>query len=178
VIHFTTMNGNKELEALGLLGHLATTSYRVFQPNVSIIYIFYHIQLALWDTAGLERTNSLGKAYFHEARAVLLVYNMKNETTAMELQHWAEEATEKVNRKPLYFVIGTHSDKVDHAERDSIKQKLEHRLSDYEIEMYFEVSNENGRGFDECIKTIVRALTRERGVLPDPNPYTKPVCDC
>lgn len=127
--------------------------------------------MVLWDTAGLERTNSLGKAYFHEARAVLLVYSMKEESTAIDLRHWAEEAQEKVNRSPLYFVIGTHSDKFDPAERSTMKQKLSRRLVDFKIEEYFEISNVNGKGFEECLKTIAQKILMEQeGVRNIPNP--------
>ena len=54
------------------------------------------IKVQWWDTAGMERFNSLTSVYYRGADAVILVYDVtKYSTFARIKDHWMEEVTFK-----------------------------------------------------------------------------------
>jgi len=47
------------------------------------------VKLKIWDTAGDERFRSLTNMYYHDAQAVILVYDTTNEESVKSLNYWA-----------------------------------------------------------------------------------------
>eukprot|EP00128_Syssomonas_multiformis_P007911 Colp12_sorted_trinity150504_noHs@2133 len=48
--------------------------------------------LHIWDTAGQERFRSIAKAYYRNAHAILLVYDVFDPPTMASVMNWLEEA--------------------------------------------------------------------------------------
>ena len=46
------------------------------------------IKFLIWDTAGQERFRSIGKIFYTDARAVILVYDITNEKSFEEIQNY------------------------------------------------------------------------------------------
>ncbi|CAF3760425.1 unnamed protein product [Rotaria socialis] len=51
----------------------------------------YNISLQLWDTAGQERYRSLTTSFFRDAMGFLLVFDLANETSFLNVRNWIGE---------------------------------------------------------------------------------------
>ena len=74
------------------------------------------VKLQIWDTAGQERFRTITTAYYRGAMGILLVYDVSDETSFLNVRNWMRQidqnAAENVNR----ILIGNKSD-VDPSER-------------------------------------------------------------
>lgn len=55
----------------------------------------HRIHLQLWDTAGQERFRSLTTAFYRDAMGFILIFDLTNEKSFLEVQNWIEQL--KVN---------------------------------------------------------------------------------
>ncbi|CAH2001739.1 unnamed protein product [Acanthoscelides obtectus] len=51
----------------------------------------YKIHLQLWDTAGQERFRSLTTAFYRDAMGFLLLFDLTNEQSFLEIRNWIEQ---------------------------------------------------------------------------------------
>lgn len=47
-----------------------------------------HVKLTLWDTAGQERYKSLSKVYYKGASGVVIVYDVTNPQSFLDVEGW------------------------------------------------------------------------------------------
>jgi Ras-related protein Rab-7A len=84
------------------------------------------ITLQLWDTAGNERFQSLGVAFYRGTDACILVFDITNQKSFQNLQHWYDEfliLTSPTNPESFPFIlIGNKTDLVGESNRVSDKQ--------------------------------------------------------
>lgn len=53
------------------------------------------IKFLIWDTAGQERFRSIGKIFYNEAKAVIMVYDITNEKSLEEIKkYWYNQILE------------------------------------------------------------------------------------
>jgi small GTP-binding protein len=72
-----------------------------------------HVQMQIWDTAGQERFRSLGSIYYRNAAAALVVFDLTNSKTWDNIDSWIATFVEFAAPRPVIFVIGNKSDRVD-----------------------------------------------------------------
>lgn len=53
--------------------------------------IKHRIHLQLWDTAGQERFRSLTTSFFRDSMGFLLIFDITNEKSFLEVQNWIEQ---------------------------------------------------------------------------------------
>ena len=68
------------------------------------------IKFDIWDTAGQERFRSIGKIFYNDARAVILVYDITNIKSFEEIKkYWynqiLEYSSKNINKYFLYYNI-------------------------------------------------------------------------
>lgn len=51
------------------------------------------VKLTLWDTAGQEQYKSLGKVYYKGASGVLIVYDVTDPKSYLDVQSWMRLAS-------------------------------------------------------------------------------------
>lgn len=72
------------------------------------------IKIQIWDTAGQEYFVAITKAYFREAAAALLVYDVTNRASFDDLQRWLDNVRNTTtNRSLTIALVGNKSDKVE-----------------------------------------------------------------
>lgn len=68
------------------------------------------VKLQIWDTAGQERFRTITTAYYRGAMGILLVYDVSDETSFVNVRNWMRQidqnAAENVNR----ILIGNKAD--------------------------------------------------------------------
>ena len=77
--------------------------------NKSITLYGVEIMLQIWDTAGQERfhQNSVGASFYRGAHGALLVYDVTNPLSMLQLMKWRDEITEKLgeaNTLPIVVI--------------------------------------------------------------------------
>jgi small GTP-binding protein len=82
-----------------------------YQATVGVGYGIYRsylsghpVELALWDTAGMERYTSLGPLYYRGAHAALFVYDVADLQTALDIESWHRSVAGAVGG-PFYGIV-------------------------------------------------------------------------
>lgn len=96
----------------------------------------YRVQI--WDTAGQERYRTIVSAYYRNIDGILLVYDITERKSFVNLKHWLKEIeTNSNNNKRQIIIVGNKIDMKDNREvsREEAEQFAEEKGFDY-----FEVS--------------------------------------
>ena len=67
------------------------------------------IKIQIWDTGGSERFKSISNIYYRNADGALLIYDVTNENSLLNLNFWIQELKNNVND----LVIGIVGNKID-----------------------------------------------------------------
>ncbi|CAG2061240.1 unnamed protein product, partial [Timema podura] len=67
------------------------------------------VALQLWDTAGQERFRSMTKTYFRRADGVVLLYDVTNERSFLNVRQWIENIKPHLQSESQMFESGTLS---------------------------------------------------------------------
>lgn len=113
------------------------------------------IKIQIWDTAGQERFRSITRAYYKDACAVLLIYDVTKEDTFMSLHKWLDDIKDMTNN-PLIFLIGN---KVDLPNRAVTYEQGK----DFAIEngmRFIETSAKNSINIEEVFTSAAKNILR------------------
>ncbi|KAN0100590.1 Ras family domain containing protein [Tylopilus felleus] len=69
------------------------------------------IKLQLWDTAGQERFRSVTRSYYRGAAGVILVYDITNRATFLNLSKWLADARTLASPHLVAVLVGNKSDR-------------------------------------------------------------------
>jgi len=72
--------------------------------------------LAIWDTAGEEKFDSLTNFYCRNARAALICYDITNYASFEGLQHWVQKITNEAEKNCAVVLVGNKLDLVEEEE--------------------------------------------------------------
>ena len=68
------------------------------------------IQLIIHDTAGQERFKSLSRSYIIKADGILVVYDITDKQSFMNVENWIKSAKEELTKSVPIYLIGNKSD--------------------------------------------------------------------
>ena len=69
------------------------------------------VKLQLWDTAGQEKFKVMAKSYYKGSHASLIVYDITQRQTFMNVKSWAEQYMETVtDERPCVIILGNKCD--------------------------------------------------------------------
>ena len=74
------------------------------------------MRLAIWDTVGQEKFDSLTKMYFHNAEAAIVVYDVTDEKSYDRVKRWMGELDEHEHHskfKMVKYIVGNKIDQND-----------------------------------------------------------------
>ena len=74
------------------------------------------IKLAIWDTAGQEKFESLTKLYFSGASAAFIVYDVTDSMSFEKARKWAndvDQTSERSGTSIIKFLVGNKIDKME-----------------------------------------------------------------
>ncbi|KAM4692529.1 ras-related protein Rab-37 [Rhinophrynus dorsalis] len=68
------------------------------------------VKLQIWDTAGQERFRSVTHAYYREAQALLLLYDITSKTSFDNIRAWLTEIHELAQKDVVIMLLGNKCD--------------------------------------------------------------------
>ena len=113
------------------------------------------IKLVIYDTAGQERFKSLSRSYIKKADGILVVYDITNKQSFINVENWIKCAREEITKKIPIFIVGNKSD-LEHL-RVINKEDGENIAAQYDLKFY-ETSCQNGNNVEKCFKDLTKEL--------------------
>ncbi|VDK61986.1 unnamed protein product [Anisakis simplex] len=114
------------------------------------------IKLQIWDTAGQERFRSVTSAYYRDADALLLVYDISNRNSFTNIRNWLAQVKEFAKDSVLITLIGN---KMDLHQQRKVKYDEGKKLAeDYNI-AFIETSAKTGQNVHEAFQEMARYET-------------------
>jgi small GTP-binding protein len=143
--------------------------------------------LAIWDTAGEEKFDSLTSFYCRKARAALVVYDMSSLESFNSLPRWVEKVRNEAAPNCTIVIVGNKADLV--ADRPAARQvdAAEARRYAQSIgALLFEASAKTGAGVAEAFQRVVELAIQEdpelgpgrQSVLDAPKQQEDKGCPC
>ncbi|THH19732.1 hypothetical protein EW146_g1489 [Bondarzewia mesenterica] len=74
------------------------------------------IKLQLWDTAGQERFRSVTRSYYRGAAGAILVYDITNRQSFLNLSRWLQDARALASPNLVVVLVGNKSDREEDRE--------------------------------------------------------------
>ena len=103
-------------ETVGAAFHTFQTKYEDKQYTVQV-----------WDTAGQEKYRSLGPVYYRNSSAAIVVFDITERQSFLDVDSWIENFRSSTGPKPLIFIVANKAD-----------LESTHRIDEVEIQQYAE----------------------------------------
>ncbi|XP_060856793.1 ras and EF-hand domain-containing protein homolog [Metopolophium dirhodum] len=120
-----------------------------------------NVALQLWDTAGQERFRSITKAYFRRADGVVLLYDVTNERSFINIRQWVLSITEVADKQLPICICGNKLDLRREAELQGLTcvstDHGELLAKDYNA-VFFETSSKLGTNINNALVTLCREM--------------------
>ncbi|NXS01441.1 RB27A protein, partial [Oxylabes madagascariensis] len=116
------------------------------------------IHLQLWDTAGQERFRSLTTAFFRDAMGFLLLFDLTNEQSFLNVRNWISQLQMHAYcENPDIVLCGNKSDLED---QRMVKEEEAKELAEKYGIPYFETSAANGNNVSKAIETLLDLIMK------------------
>nr|CAD7457732.1 unnamed protein product [Timema tahoe] len=99
-------------DGLFLSGNFISTVGIDFRNKV-VVVDQSKVKLQIWDTAGQERFRSVTHAYYRDAHALLLLYDVTNKTSFDNIRAWLGEIREYAQDDVVIMLLGKKLQNVD-----------------------------------------------------------------
>lgn len=114
--------GSQGVGKTSLILRLTTGSYSAIRAPASLdgsLYkrkLVHHgvpVKLQIWDTAGQERFRSMAPIYYRGAHVCILVYDISDRDSFMDVRSWLDELNSKASKDMTIYVVGAKMDLED-----------------------------------------------------------------
>ncbi|KAF4071859.1 hypothetical protein AMELA_G00267720 [Ameiurus melas] len=129
------------------------------------------IHVQLWDTAGQERFRSLTTAFFRDAMGFLLLFDLTNEQSFLNVRNWMSQLQMHAYcENPDIVLCGNKCDLED--QRFVKEEEARELASKYGIP-YFETSAANGENVAQAVEVLLDLIMKrmercvDRSWIPD-----------
>ncbi|XP_063719246.1 EF-hand calcium-binding domain-containing protein 4B-like isoform X2 [Symsagittifera roscoffensis] len=119
--------------------------------------------LQFWDTAGQERYRSITKQYFRRTDAIVVMYDVTNERSLLNVRQWVEEIREEIDTEDiLLFLLGSKMDLKFEPDLKlhPIDQEEGRILADQCGAFFMEVSSRSGDGISDSVQLLAQELAK------------------
>uniref|UniRef100_A0A1B6DTS0 small monomeric GTPase n=1 Tax=Clastoptera arizonana TaxID=38151 RepID=A0A1B6DTS0_9HEMI len=123
------------------------------------------VKLQIWDTAGQERFRSVTHAYYRDAHALLLLYDVSNKTSFDNIRAWLGEIKEYAQDDVVIMLLGNKAD-CGSSERLIRREDGERLAKEYNV-AFMETSAKTGLNVELAFMAIARELKVRKCGNPD-----------
>ncbi|KAK6625326.1 Ras- protein Rab-37 [Polyplax serrata] len=122
------------------------------------------VKLQIWDTAGQERFRSVTHAYYRDAHALLLLYDVTNKTSFDNIRAWLGEIRDYAQDDVVIMLLGNKAD--CGPERVVRKEDGERLAKEYDV-AFMETSAKTGLNVELAFIAIARELKSRKARNPE-----------
>jgi len=122
------------------------------------------VKLQIWDTAGQERFRSVTHAYYRDAHALLLLYDVTNKTSFDNIRAWLAEINEYAQEDVVIMLLGNKCDMT--AERLVRTEDGERLAKEYNT-AFMETSAKTGMNVELAFMAVARDLKMQKTRKPN-----------
>lgn len=113
-------------------------------------------KIQIWDTAGQEAFKSITRAYYREAAAVLLVYDVSNQKSFDAIDSWLQDIHLMTN-DPQIILIGNKSDLA----KRQVSYEQGKNYADQHNMLFIETSAKNRVNIDETFTSVAHNIVKK-----------------
>ncbi|XP_058791792.1 ras-related protein Rab-37 isoform X2 [Phymastichus coffea] len=113
------------------------------------------VKLQIWDTAGQERFRSVTHAYYRDAHALLLLYDVTNKQSYDNIRAWLGEIREYAQDDVVIMLLGN---KCDCSSERVVRKEEGQRLSNEYKVPFMETSAKTGLNVELAFQAVAREL--------------------
>jgi small GTP-binding protein len=117
------------------------------------------VKLTIWDTAGLERFQSIAKSYYRNAVGIILVFDVSDRISFDDLPQWLNEVHSLCDPNAIVQLIRNKSDQK--ANRLIIISEAEDFASHHKLQ-YLETSAKLGENVKEAFVRVATTLMNQK----------------
>ncbi|KAK1164752.1 ras-related protein Rab-26-like [Acipenser oxyrinchus oxyrinchus] len=122
------------------------------------------VKLQIWDTAGQERFRSVTHAYYRDAHALLLFYDVTNKTSFDNIQAWLTEIYEYAQQDVVLMLLGN---KADATHERVVKREEGEKLAKEFGVPFMETSAKTGMNVELAFMAIAKELKHRSMKTPN-----------
>ncbi|VDK67105.1 unnamed protein product [Onchocerca ochengi] len=111
----------------------------------------------IWDTAGQERFLAITTTYYRGADALLLVYDLTNRQTFINIRDWLARIKENAKETVLIILVGN---KMDLQSNREVKYEEGRQLAEAYNIAFIETSAKSGQNVQKTFQEVARKLVR------------------
>ncbi|XP_018106446.1 RAB27A, member RAS oncogene family L homeolog isoform X1 [Xenopus laevis] len=116
------------------------------------------VHLQLWDTAGQERFRSLTTAFFRDAMGFLLLFDLTNEQSFLNVRNWMSQLQiHAYCENPDIVLCGN---KCDLDDQRAVKEEEAKEFAEKYGIPYFETSAANGTNVNKAVDTLLDLIMK------------------
>jgi len=115
------------------------------------------VKLQIWDTAGQERFRSVTHAYYRDAQALLLLYDVTNQNSFDNIRAWLGEIKQYAEEDVVIMLLGN---KVDKPNRVITKEQGEKLAKQYEVS-FMETSAKTGQNVELSFLAVAKLVSNK-----------------
>ncbi|VDO23651.1 unnamed protein product [Brugia timori] len=115
------------------------------------------VKLQIWDTAGQERFLAITTTYYRDADALLLVYDLTNRQSFINIRDWLTRIKENAKETVLITLVGN---KMDLQRGRKVKYEEGKQLAEAYNIAFIETSAKSGQNVKETFQDIARKLVK------------------
>ncbi|XP_029953296.1 ras-related protein Rab-27A [Salarias fasciatus] len=116
------------------------------------------IHMQLWDTAGQERFRSLTTAFFRDAMGFLLLFDLTNEQSFLNVRNWMSQLQiHAYCESPDVVLCGN---KCDLSEQRAVSENEARDLAEQYGIPYFETSAANGQNVGQAVDVLLDLIMK------------------
>ncbi|KAL0477274.1 Ras-related protein Rab [Acrasis kona] len=126
------------------------------------------VKLTIWDTAGQERFRTLTSSYYRGAQGVIMVYDVTNKESFLNLNNWIKEVDSYATYEDhIKLLVGNKIDLAD--QRQVTKQMGEKFARDHNM-VFIECSAKTRVGVEQTFEEIARKILETDSLLDNSAP--------
>ncbi|GMH96871.1 hypothetical protein TrVE_jg13211 [Triparma verrucosa] len=117
------------------------------------------VKLQVWDTAGQERFRTITKAYYKGAQGILMVFDVSNEDSFVNVTNWMEQIKDNASEGVKIILLANKVDVV--AEERVVSKSMGEQLAAKFGVKYFETSAKDDHNVGESFLSLTTDILHE-----------------
>mmetsp|Transcript_15398 Transcript_15398/g.13933 ORF Transcript_15398/g.13933 Transcript_15398/m.13933 type:complete len:395 (+) Transcript_15398:24-1208(+) len=123
------------------------------------------IKAQIWDTAGIDRSENMTKAYFKDTVGAMLIYDINNPQSFDNLKNiWLPQLLKYGHEKISCLLVGNKYDIVENDSTTSVSNELAISFAELNGMDFITTSAKNGNNVDNSFRRLILSVAK---LLPD-----------